>query len=67
VLILIYKKKKIKIISFFNLNKKKLKKINIHYMNFLDKNLYINTILENFSRVLMNSHNTLKNKSNFKL
>jgi len=61
------KKKKIKIISSFNLKKKKIKQINIHHVNFLNKNLYINTILENFSRVLMNSYNTLKNTSNFKL
>ena len=58
---------KLKINNFFIFNKKKIKKINKYNMHLIKKKLYIQNILENYSKILMNSINILKNNSNFKL
>ncbi len=58
-------KKKIKIINNFS-EKKKFKKININFLNSLTKNFYYSNILEQYSKILINSKKIIKNKNNFK-
>nr|YP_010394873.1 NADH dehydrogenase subunit 11 [Phytophthora plurivora]DAZ89310.1 TPA_asm: NADH dehydrogenase subunit 11 [Phytophthora plurivora] len=55
-------KKKIKIINNFNFNKKYLK-ININFLDSLIKNNYYTNILEQYSKILINSNKIIKNKS----
>nr|YP_010394834.1 NADH dehydrogenase subunit 11 [Phytophthora megakarya]DAZ89271.1 TPA_asm: NADH dehydrogenase subunit 11 [Phytophthora megakarya] len=55
-------KKKIKIINNFNFNKKYLK-ININFLNSLIKNNYYTNILEQYSKILINSNKIIKNQS----
>nr|YP_010394400.1 NADH dehydrogenase subunit 11 [Phytophthora lateralis]DAZ88408.1 TPA_asm: NADH dehydrogenase subunit 11 [Phytophthora lateralis]DAZ88841.1 TPA_asm: NADH dehydrogenase subunit 11 [Phytophthora lateralis] len=55
-------KNKIKIINNFNLNKKYLK-ININFMDLLIKNNYYTNILEQYSKILINSNKIIKNHS----
>nr|YP_010394756.1 NADH dehydrogenase subunit 11 [Phytophthora tubulina]DAZ89193.1 TPA_asm: NADH dehydrogenase subunit 11 [Phytophthora tubulina] len=55
-------KKKIKIINNFNFNKKYLK-ININFLNLLIKNKYYTNILEQYSKILINSNKIIKNQS----
>nr|YP_010394638.1 NADH dehydrogenase subunit 11 [Plasmopara halstedii]DAZ89075.1 TPA_asm: NADH dehydrogenase subunit 11 [Plasmopara halstedii] len=52
-------KKKIKIIYNFNFNKKYLK-ININFLDFLIKNNYYTNILEQYSKILINSQKIIK-------
>nr|YP_010616492.1 NADH dehydrogenase subunit 11 [Peronosclerospora sorghi]WAU47928.1 NADH dehydrogenase subunit 11 [Peronosclerospora sorghi] len=59
-------KKKIKIIYNFNFNKKHLK-ININFLNVLLKNNYYSNILEQYSKILINSNRIIKNHSKFSL
>ncbi|RLN96709.1 hypothetical protein BBJ28_00006877 [Nothophytophthora sp. Chile5] len=54
-------KKKIKIINNFIFNKKHLK-ININFLNSLIKNLYYTNILEQYSKILINSNKIIKNQ-----
>lgn len=54
-------KKRIKIINNFVYNKKYLK-ININFLNSLIKNLYYTNILEQYSKILINSNKIIKNK-----
>jgi len=54
-------KKKIKIINNFVYNKKYLK-INTNFLNSLIKNLYYTNILEQYSKILINSNKIIKNK-----
>ena len=57
------KKLKITNISFFN--KKKIK-INFNFFKSLKKSIYYNNILEEFSKILINSNKTLQTiKTNF--
>jgi len=53
-------KKKIKIINNFIFNKKYLK-INVNFLNSLVKNLYYTNILEQYSKILINSNKIIKN------
>lgn len=55
-------KKRIKIINNFVYNKKYLK-INTNFLNSLIKNLYYTNILEQYSKILINSNKIIKNKS----
>nr|YP_010117898.1 NADH dehydrogenase subunit 11 [Phytophthora cocois]QPN53870.1 NADH dehydrogenase subunit 11 [Phytophthora cocois]QTV76649.1 NADH dehydrogenase subunit 11 [Phytophthora cocois] len=55
-------KKKIKIINNFSFNKKYLK-ININFLNSLTKNNYYTNILEQYSKILINSNKIIKNQS----
>nr|YP_010394599.1 NADH dehydrogenase subunit 11 [Phytophthora capsici]UXG56466.1 NADH dehydrogenase subunit 11 [Phytophthora capsici]DAZ88646.1 TPA_asm: NADH dehydrogenase subunit 11 [Phytophthora capsici]DAZ88685.1 TPA_asm: NADH dehydrogenase subunit 11 [Phytophthora capsici] len=55
-------KKKIKIINNFNFNKKNLK-ININFLDSLIKNNYYTNILEQYSKILINSNKIIKNQS----
>nr|YP_001165408.1 NADH dehydrogenase subunit 11 [Phytophthora sojae]ABG54085.1 NADH dehydrogenase subunit 11 [Phytophthora sojae] len=55
-------KKKIKIINNFNYNKKYLK-ININFLDSLIKNNYYTNILEQYSKILINSNKIIKNHS----
>nr|YP_010507835.1 NADH dehydrogenase subunit 11 [Phytophthora capensis]UXG55928.1 NADH dehydrogenase subunit 11 [Phytophthora capensis] len=55
-------KKKIKIINNFSFNKKYLK-ININFLNSLIKNNYYTNILEQYSKILINSNKIIKNQS----
>nr|YP_010394677.1 NADH dehydrogenase subunit 11 [Phytophthora quercina]DAZ89114.1 TPA_asm: NADH dehydrogenase subunit 11 [Phytophthora quercina] len=55
-------KKKIKIINNFSFNKKYLK-ININFLNSLIKNKYYTNILEQYSKILINSNKIIKNQS----
>nr|YP_010508005.1 NADH dehydrogenase subunit 11 [Phytophthora ilicis]UXG56313.1 NADH dehydrogenase subunit 11 [Phytophthora ilicis] len=55
-------KKKIKIINNFSFNKKHLK-ININFLNLLIKNNYYTNILEQYSKILINSNKIIKNQS----
>jgi NADH-quinone oxidoreductase chain G len=54
-------KKRIKIINNFIYSKKYLK-ININFLNSLIKNLYYTNILEQYSKILINSNKIIKNK-----
>jgi len=54
-------KKRIKIINNFVYNKKYLK-INTNFLNSLVKNLYYTNILEQYSKILINSNKIIKNK-----
>nr|ACZ44424.1 NADH dehydrogenase subunit 11 [Globisporangium ultimum] len=54
-------KKRIKIINNFIKNTKYLK-ININFLNALVKNLYYTNILEQYSKILINSNKIIKNK-----
>lgn len=54
-------KKRIKIINNFVYNKKYLK-INSNFLNSLIKNLYYTNILEQYSKILINSNKIIKNK-----
>jgi hypothetical protein len=54
-------KKRIKIINNFVYNKKYLK-INTNFLNSLIKNLYYTNILEQYSKILINSNKIIKNK-----
>jgi len=54
-------KKRIKIINNFIYNKKYLK-INTNFLNSLIKNLYYTNILEQYSKILINSNKIIKNK-----
>nr|YP_010118074.1 NADH dehydrogenase subunit 11 [Phytophthora palmivora]QPN54124.1 NADH dehydrogenase subunit 11 [Phytophthora palmivora] len=55
-------KKKIKIINNFNFNKKHLK-INVNFLDSLIKNNYYTNILEQYSKILINSNKIIKNQS----
>nr|YP_010507912.1 NADH dehydrogenase subunit 11 [Phytophthora citricola]UXG56235.1 NADH dehydrogenase subunit 11 [Phytophthora citricola] len=55
-------KKKVKIINNFNFNKKYLK-ININFLDSLIKNNYYTNILEQYSKILINSNKIIKNQS----
>ena len=55
-------KKKIKIKNNFIFNKKSLK-ININFLDLLIKNNYYTNILEQYSKILINSNKILKNQS----
>nr|YP_010394127.1 NADH dehydrogenase subunit 11 [Phytophthora litchii]DAZ88135.1 TPA_asm: NADH dehydrogenase subunit 11 [Phytophthora litchii] len=55
-------KRKIKIINNFNFNKKHLK-INVNFLDSLIKNNYYTNILEQYSKILINSNKIVKNKS----
>nr|YP_010508105.1 NADH dehydrogenase subunit 11 [Phytophthora pseudotsugae]UXG56428.1 NADH dehydrogenase subunit 11 [Phytophthora pseudotsugae] len=55
-------KKKLKIINNFNFNKKYLK-ININFLDSLIKNNYYTNILEQYSKILINSKKIIKNQS----
>nr|YP_001165361.1 NADH dehydrogenase subunit 11 [Phytophthora ramorum]ABG54112.1 NADH dehydrogenase subunit 11 [Phytophthora ramorum]ACD46628.1 NADH dehydrogenase subunit 11 [Phytophthora ramorum] len=55
-------KKKIKIINNFSFNKKYLK-ININFLDSLIKNNYYTNILEQYSKILINSNKIIKNHS----
>lgn len=55
-------KKKIKIINNFNFNKKYLR-ININFLDSLIKNNYYTNILEQYSKILINSNKIIKNHS----
>nr|YP_010394795.1 NADH dehydrogenase subunit 11 [Phytophthora versiformis]DAZ89232.1 TPA_asm: NADH dehydrogenase subunit 11 [Phytophthora versiformis] len=55
-------KKKIKIINNFSFNRKYLK-ININFLNSLIKNKYYRNILEQYSKILINSNKIIKNQS----
>nr|DAZ88997.1 TPA_asm: NADH dehydrogenase subunit 11 [Phytophthora sp. SKS-2017] len=55
-------KNKIKIINNFNFNKKNLK-ININFLDSLIKNNYYTNILEQYSKILINSNKIIKNQS----
>nr|YP_010117859.1 NADH dehydrogenase subunit 11 [Phytophthora castaneae]QPN53831.1 NADH dehydrogenase subunit 11 [Phytophthora castaneae] len=55
-------KKKIKIINNFSFNKKYLK-ININFLNSLIKNNYYTNILEQYSKILINSNKIIQNQS----
>nr|YP_010394439.1 NADH dehydrogenase subunit 11 [Phytophthora multivora]DAZ88447.1 TPA_asm: NADH dehydrogenase subunit 11 [Phytophthora multivora] len=57
-------KKKIKIINNFNFNKKYLK-ININFLDSLIKNNYYSNILEQYSKILINSNKIIKNQSKY--
>lgn len=57
-------KKKIKIINNFSFNKKYLK-INNNFLDILIKNNYYTTILEQYSKILINSNKIIKNQSKF--
>lgn len=54
-------KKKIKIINNFSFNKKYLK-INNNFLNSLIKNIYYQNILEQYSKILINSNKIIKNQ-----
>jgi len=54
-------RKKIKIINYFVLDIKYLK-ININFLNSLIKNLYYTNILEQYSKILINSNKIIKNQ-----
>lgn len=58
-------KKKLYITNFYIINKKKIKQINKYGLYSLKKKLYIDNVLINYSKILLNSINLLKNKSNF--
>lgn len=53
-------KKKIKIINHFSFNKKYLK-INNNFLDSLIKNIYYQNILEQYSKILINSNKIIKN------
>nr|DAZ89036.1 TPA_asm: NADH dehydrogenase subunit 11 [Phytophthora podocarpi] len=55
-------KKKIKIINNFSFNKKNLK-INVNFLDSLIKNNYYTNILEQYSKILINSNKIIKNHS----
>ena len=55
-------KKKIKIKNNFIFNKKSLK-ININFLDLLIKNNYYTNILEQYSKILINSNKILKTQS----
>nr|UXG56119.1 NADH dehydrogenase subunit 11 [Phytophthora colocasiae] len=57
-------KKKIKVVNNFNFNKKNLK-ININFLDLLIKNNYYTNILEQYSKILINSNKIIKNQSKF--
>jgi NADH-quinone oxidoreductase chain G len=58
-------KKNLKIINFFSKNKKKIK-ITISFLNNFIKNEYYNNILEQYSKILINSNKLIKRNNNFK-
>jgi NADH-quinone oxidoreductase chain G len=58
-------KKKLKIINNIFENKK-LSNININFLNSLIKNFYYNNILEQYSKILINSKKIIKKNNNFK-
>jgi NADH-quinone oxidoreductase chain G len=60
-------KKKLVLSDIYILNKKRINQINKYNAYSIKKNLYTQNILENFSKILMNSKTILKKKSNFKL
>nr|YP_009233112.1 NADH dehydrogenase subunit 11 [Phytophthora polonica]AMB20917.1 NADH dehydrogenase subunit 11 [Phytophthora polonica] len=55
-------KKKIKIINNFTFNKKNLK-FNNNFLNSLIKNIYYRNILEQYSKILINSNKIIKNQT----
>nr|QPN54046.1 NADH dehydrogenase subunit 11 [Phytophthora chlamydospora] len=55
-------KKKIKIINHFTINQKILK-ININFLDSLIKNNYYSNILEQYSKILINSNKIIKNQT----
>jgi NADH-quinone oxidoreductase chain G len=57
-------KKNLKIINNFNFNKKNLK-ININLLNNLLNNHYYSNILEQYSKILINSNKLIKKRNNF--
>ena len=58
------KKQKMQIIYSFSKNQKNLK-ININFLDSFFKNKYYTNILEQYSKILINSNKLLKNKTNF--
>ena len=58
-------KKNLKIINFFSKKKKKIK-ITISFLNNFIKNEYYNNILEQYSKILINSNKLIKRNNNFK-
>ena len=58
-------KNKLKIINNINENKK-FSNINISFLNSLIKNYYYNNILEQYSKILINSKKIIKKNNNFK-
>ena len=57
--------KKLKIINNISYNHKSLK-ININFLDSLIKNYYYTNILEQYSKILINSKKIIKNNNNFK-
>lgn len=55
-------KNKIKVINYFNFNQKYLK-ININFLDLLIKNNFYTNILEQYSKILINSNKIIKNQS----
>lgn len=58
-------KKKLKIIDNITY-KKKISNINVNFLNSLIKNYYYTNILEEYSKILINSKKIIKNNNNFK-
>ncbi len=58
-------KKKLKIINSIE-EKRKFTKINMNFLNSLSKNYYYSNILEQYSKILINSKKIIKNNNNFK-
>jgi NADH-quinone oxidoreductase chain G len=58
-------KKKLKIIDNIT-EKRKFTKINVNFLNSLIKNYYYSNILEQYSKILINSKKIIKNNNNFK-
>ena len=55
-------KRKIKIINNFSFNKKHLN-INVHFLDSLNKNNFYSNILEQYSKILINSNKIIKNQT----
>jgi len=57
--------KKLKIIDNFYFEKKKIN-VNLNFLNSLIKNYYYTNILEEYSKIIINSKKIIKNNNNFK-
>jgi NADH-quinone oxidoreductase chain G len=57
--------KKLKIINNFYIEKKKIN-VNLNFLNSLVKNHYYTNILEEYSKIIINSKKIIKNNNNFK-
>jgi hypothetical protein len=57
-------KKKLKIIDPISENKK-ITNINVNFLSSLIKNYYYSNILEQYSKILINSKKLIKNNNNF--